>query len=76
MAAKYVCPECGCDSFTEWDLCPVSYSNVTVREGDTGPELDDSDIFDSSIGEGGTFEDLTCNGCGMVGLKLTDLVRR
>jgi hypothetical protein len=72
---KYVCPNCGHDTFTEWDLCPVSYSNVTVNDESGEPMIDDSEIFDSSIGEGGTFEDLTCNACSTVGLKLDDLVK-
>jgi hypothetical protein len=69
-----VCPECGGDTFDEWDLTPMRYMHVQVRITGGERTIDDSGIFDSSAGEGGEFDDLSCRGCGMVGLKLDHLV--
>jgi hypothetical protein len=71
---QLVCPNCGGEVFDEWDLTPVRYLQVKVRVEGGVRTIDDSDIFDSQIGEGGEFDDLTCRGCDTVGLALDDLV--
>lgn len=71
---QLVCPNCGGEIFDEWDAAPVRYMHVKVRIEGGVRTIDDSEIFDSQVGEGGEFDDLTCRGCDTVGLKLDDLV--
>jgi len=75
MPRNLACPNCGSTKLTIWDTTPVWYAGAGAIVLDTGErEPDYGSAYDSGIGEGGDFTDLTCNECFTVGLTLAELV--